>query len=177
MGIGTNPPLTIEEWMTTDDTGNVLHDMAVAEVAFAQALGAAVTRARDQLQDTSDKIKEMNALSDLLRSKRAADGVQTTLGPAFNAEEAARATAGLTKYCPKLGAVVGAGGFVMAATIDQWLNAISGASQDQTTVANKINATVQSLVSGFDSGMQAASGDIRKNEQLGSTIANNFRAA
>lgn len=176
MGITTNALPTIDEWMSSHDTGNVLHDMAVAEVAFAQALGGAVTQARQLLQDTSDKIKDMNALSDLLRAKRST-GQATDGGPAFTAEEAARITAGLAKYCPSLGASVAAGGALQQATVDQWLNSLSGASQDQTTVANKINATVQSLVSGFDSGMQAASGDIRKNEQIGGTIANNYRAA
>lgn len=168
--------LRIDEWLTTYNTGDPMHDTAVAQVALAQALGDAAREGRAQLQDTTAKIKEINQLSDLLRSKRTTSTNPSDYGLEITPDEQAKIITLMTLYCPNIDTSQVSTGKLQQANVDQWLNSLSGASQDFSSQASKLNAELQSKVSGFEAAMQGGSGLIKKNEQLGDSVSNNLRS-
>jgi len=167
MGQGT----TIREWLTVTNTGDVLRDSGVAQCALAQALAASARLGNQDLRDTTDKIKEINGLSDLLRSKRSTSS--TDKGPALSSAEQTRIIAQMKVYCPDTITTEASSGSLLQSTVDAWLASLQGAVGDLQSDASQQTTLLQSQVNGYENHNTSGSSTFDKNGRLGESIAHN----
>ena len=168
---------TIQEYLATSNTGNIFHDMGVAQLNMSMAVSRATNEQKLQIQDLSGQMEEINALSDLLRKKRAVSNDQIAVGPRLG-DDYTKIVTLLKAFCGDnvdLSEAVNSDSQIKQITIDAWVQALSGANQDKTSKASELNTRSQSFVSAYDAFLQSASGLTRKNEQTGGAIANNVR--
>ena len=170
MGTGT----TIDEWLASSNTGDVLHDSAVAQANMGQALGDSLKELKLQIEDITARIRRVNQLSDLLRSKRPVSTTSTDTGDLGADKDSILAQ--MAEFCPNIDTKVALGGKVSQAAIDQWLQALSGASGDMQSESSQVQAQMSSALGHYNGFMENASGTIKKREQLGDSTANNFRS-
>lgn len=154
-------------------TGDLLRDSSVAQAALAQALAGSARLGNLSLQDTTDKIKEINSrLSDLLRSKRSTSA--TTKGPALSAAEQKEVTVLMKVYCPKVDTTEASSGSLNQSTVDSWLASLQGAVGDLQSDASQQTTMLQKQVNGYENHNTSASSGFDKNGRLAESIAHNL---
>ncbi len=162
---------TIQEWLKLTNTGDPLRDSGVAQAALAQALATSANLGNQSLRDTTDKIKEINTLSDLLRSKRPTS--TTDKGPALSAAEQKQIIALMKVYCPKVDTTEASSGSLLQSTVESWLASLQGAVGDLQTDASQQTTMLQKQVNGYENHNTSASSTFDKNGRLGEGIAHN----
>src|SRR5690349_17579703 len=121
----------IQEYLTTDNTGNIFHDLPVVQLQMANAVSAAAQQMKALVQDITEQIKNINSLQDLVRKYRAASGDETTKGKKLG-DDYLRIVTLVKYYVPDadLTEAVNSDSEIQQATIDAWLQGLSGSSQN-----------------------------------------------
>ena len=184
MGVG---PVSLENWLESTDTGNILTDFAVAEVLISRTIGQSLNLMKASLLDMNQRIKTINGLIEQLRDDR----------PRFKADNT-------TVADPNTEGELGGSSFesqliidrlksfgveikdtdvnkskvpwlVKQATFDVWIQALQGKSDTTQSDSQQEQTVIQQTLGRMTQALDAGSSLTRKHGELKDNIATGLR--
>ena len=181
---------TFETFLKSGNSGNTLHDMAVAFANLSKVEASALQNLRDMIVTKTDELSQITALMSTLRgyrptttdnaSKEAGSGTMSDFGKT-NAESQALLSK-LTFWGVKINDkdVEKPGGDskpyrVNQGTYDQWLTMLQSASDTVMSKIKELQTTTESLLDQWSKFLDWVSTFIKKNGENFQAVTNNFR--
>jgi len=176
--------LTLEQWLASDKTADVLHNFAVVNARYAGVLAEVLNLQKDVVAEISKRMEQITNLANKLRSIQMNGTADNSVGPLAATKEEALAILrqmkafGVDKLDEKIAAQEKSATPINVEKIwvDSNVQILNGINESQSNKSSQEQLRLQTFTSRYSSATEQSSSIIQKNFQSKNVPANNIRS-